>query len=725
MSLFEEQIKERKSADQRILENSFDEIAGVVLGTRRVFKQEDERTVAKNAIDEILLHFEMKPLDIPENFVSTEEMAEYCQQAYSLMFRDVELKESWYRDAFGPMLAFTEEGGVPVALLPGKLGGYVFTDPETKRRVKVNRKNAARFEAKALSFFRPFPQKALEPMDLIRYIRSVIPLSEWIVNILLQGNILVIGLMLPYITKVMTGAVLSTGRPDLLIGVSVSMLCILIASHLFGVAKGLFSKKKELKTENAVRAAVMMRLLSLPTRFFGRFGAGELKVRMDAIVRFSKEYVSFAAMTALTLATSVLYLYEIWRYAPGLLPVAIIYLLLMLVVSLITVRTRRKFHEKSLEVDAEESGFSYSAITGVRKIRLVGAEKRMFARWMKLYAEKAGLTYRPPILVRINSAIFMGIGLLSTILTYWLALKNHIDASSYFAFSAAFGAIVGMTSSAYGVTFSAHEIRPLLKIAEPILRTVPEETQEQEIVTKLNGGIELNHVSFRYDKESPYIFRDLSLKIKPKEYVAIVGKSGCGKSTLMRLLLGFEQPETGTIFYDGKNLSKLNLSSLHKKIGTVLQQSELFPGDIYTNIAVMTPGLSMEDAWDAAEKAGVADDIREMPMGMRTFVSEGSGTLSGGQKQRILLARAIAAKPKLLLLDEATSALDNITQKKVTDALDALNCTRIVIAHRVSTIRNCSRIIVIDGGNIVEEGTYEELLNRNGFFAGMVGRQLT
>ena len=239
----------------------------------------------------------------------------------------------------------------------------------------------------------------------------------------------------------------------------------------------------------------------------------------------------------------------------------------------------------------------------------------------------------------------------------------------------------------------------------------------------LSGSVELNHVSFRYDADSPYILDDLSLKIRPGEYVAIVGRTGCGKSTLMRLLLGFEKPEKGAVYYDGKDIERLDLGSLRRRIGTVMQQSGLFQGDIYSNIVLTAPGLSLDEAWAAAETAGIADEIRAMPMGMYTMVSEGGGGLSGGQKQRLMIARAVAPKPKLLLFDEATSALDNKAQRQVSEALDAMGCTRVVIAHRLSTIRHCDRILVLDGGRIVEDGSYDELVRKNGFFADLVARQ--
>ena len=214
-----------------------------------------------------------------------------------------------------------------------------------------------------------------------------------------------------------------------------------------------------------------------------------------------------------------------------------------------------------------------------------------------------------------------------------------------------------------------------------------------------------------------------TLKIRAGEYIAIVGSTGCGKSTLVRLLLGFETPEKGAIYYDGKDVTTLDLRSLRRRIGAVTQDGSLFQGDIYSNIIISAPQLTLAEAWEAAELAGIADDIRAMPMGMQTVISEGQGGISGGQRQRLMIARAVAPKPRILMFDEATSALDNRTQKQVSEALDRLRCTRIVIAHRLSTIKNCDRILVLDKGRIVEDGSYDELIAQNGCFAELVARQ--
>jgi ABC-type bacteriocin/lantibiotic exporter with double-glycine peptidase domain len=376
-----------------------------------------------------------------------------------------------------------------------------------------------------------------------------------------------------------------------------------------------------------------------------------------------------------------------------------------------------------MEHEAKESGMTYAMITGVQKIKLAGAEKRVFAKWLNLYSAGAELVYNPPVFIKINSVISLGISLISNIILYSLAVKSGISQSSYFAFTTAYGMLSGAFMTLSGMALSAARIKPILEMAEPFLNTEPETSDNKEIVTSISGGVELDHISFRYAEDLPLVIDDLSLKVKPGEYVAIVGKTGCGKSTLMRILLGFEKPERGSVRFDGKDINTLDLPSLRKRIGTVMQDAGLFQGEIYSNIVITAPELTLADAWEAAEKAGIAADIREMPMGMNTVIGEGQGGISGGQRQRLMIARAIAPKPKLLMFDEATSALDNKTQKQVSEALDSMGCTRIVIAHRLSTIKHCDRIIVIDGGHIIEDGTYDDLIAANGYFAELVERQ--
>ena len=300
---------------------------------------------------------------------------------------------------------------------------------------------------------------------------------------------------------------------------------------------------------------------------------------------------------------------------------------------------------------------------------------------------------------------------------------HQVAAADYIAFSASFGMVSGALTSLASVGVMAAQIRPLVEMVEPILQAEPEVAEGKQMIRRLSGGLELSNISFRYVPDGPLILDNVSLKIRPGQYVAVVGETGCGKSTLMRLMLGFEKPQKGAVYYDGKDLAKADLKSLRQHIGVVMQNGKLFQGDIYSNIVISAPELSLDDAWEAAEMAGIADDIRAMPMGMHTLISEGGGGISGGQRQRLMIARAIAPRPRILMLDEATSALDNVTQKKVSDSLERLGSTRIVIAHRLSTIRHCDRILVMEKGRITADGTYEELMRTNEYFAGLIRRQ--
>ena len=306
---------------------------------------------------------------------------------------------------------------------------------------------------------------------------------------------------------------------------------------------------------------------------------------------------------------------------------------------------------------------------------------------------------------------------------YYLAVSSGVSVADYYAFNTAYGIVSGAFVALADIALTAANIKPVLDLSKPILQSVPEVSEGKQVITRLSGGIELNNVSFRYNENMPNVVDDLSLKIRPGQYVAIVGSTGCGKSTLMRLMLGFETPQKCAIYYDGKDIAGIDLKSLRRRIGTVMQNGKLFQGDIFSNITISAPWLTLDDAWEAAELSGIADDIRRMPMGMNTLISEGGGGVSGGQRQRLMIARAIAPKPKILMFDEATSALDNITQKTVSESLDRLKCTRIVIAHRLSTIKQCDRIIYLENGKIVEDGSYNELIEKNGKFAELVARQ--
>ena len=427
----------------------------------------------------------------------------------------------------------------------------------------------------------------------------------------------------------------------------------------------------------------------------------------------------------LTSLMSLIYVMQIFGFARVLVIPSLIIILATVVIGLFASLLQIDISRRRMKLAAQENGMAFAMLNGIQKIRLSGSEKRVFARWAQKYSENARLQYNPPLLIKLNSVLVTAISLFGTIVLYYLAVRYGVSVSDYYGFSAAYGMVMGAFSTLSGVAISIAGIRPVLEMSEPILKAEPEVSAEKDMVTRLSGSIEVSHVSFRYEENTPYVLKDLSLKIKAGEYVAIVGRTGCGKSTLIRLLLGFEKPETGAVYYDRRDLASLDPRSLRKHIGVVIQNGQLFQGDIFSNITISAPQLTLDEAWEAAEIAGIAQDIRDMPMGMQTMISEGqNGGVSGGQKQRLMIARAIAPKPRILIFDEATSALDNKTQKQVSDALDHLKSTRIVIAHRLSTIKNCDRILVMDQGAIIEEGTYDELIEKKGAFAELVARQM-
>ncbi len=722
MSWFENQIEERREADSRLLEDSLVRISGVIMGKEKARKLGDERMITGNAIDEALKYYHCKPVEIPESINDPVEQLEYALRPHGIMYRTVRLTQGWFRDAFGVMLSRTVDG-VPIALIPSRIRGYTYTDPETGSTVKVNAKTAEKISDEGVVLYRPLPQKKLSIADLILYMKSCVTAVDVGVLIAATFAVTLIGLALPRITKALTGPVRASGNTSALIGAAVCVICVALSVQLMTSVRGMISKRLETKTSMAVQSAMMMRLLSLPAGFFRKYSPGELRNRAMSVSQLCAILLGMVMMSGLSSVVSLLYITQIFSFASALVIPALLIILTTVAFSSAATFVQMRINRKQMDLAAKESGMSYAMISGIQKIKLVGAEKRMFARWLNLYSEQAELTYNPPVFIKINGVITTGITLLSNIVIYYLAVKSGVDQSSYFAFMSAYGMVMGAFLQLSNLALSAAQIRPMLELAEPFLNAEPETEDGKEAVTSLSGEVMIDHVSFRYSDDAPYILKDISLNVKAGEYIAIVGKTGCGKSTLMRLLLGFEKPETGAIYFDGKDINSLDPRSLRRNIGTVMQSGGLFQGDIFSNIVITDPELTLDDAWEAAKKAGIADDIRRMPMGMYTIISEGQGGISGGQRQRIMIARAIAPKPKLLLFDEATSALDNKAQKQVSDALDKMGCTRIVIAHRLSTIRHCDRILVLEGGQIIEDGSYDELIAQNGFFAELVERQ--
>lgn len=609
-----------------------------------------------------------------------------------------------------------------VALVPQR-GGYCFVDPATGSKVRVNERSAARLSDEAYCFYRPLPLKEPAVRDILVYMFRCLDAADYVLVALATLAATLLGMLLPAVNQVLFGPVVESGRAGLLLPIVALLLGATVSQALVGGAKSLVLSRIDTKLSVAVEAAAMMRVLSLPAPFFKQYASGDLASRLTSIRAIAAMIENIVLNTALTSVFSLAYIGQVFAIAPSLALPALLVILVNVAVGVATTLLQIRVSRKELEYSAELSGWQYSLIGGIQKIKLAGAERRAFATWAAIYQKLVRITYNGPLAVRLAATMQTAVSLVGTALIYLVAVDAGATVSQYMAFSAAFGMVSGSFSALTGAAGSIAMIKPHLDMAAPILRTLPEVSERRQVLPRITGAFELDNVTFSYGGGQAPIIDGLSLKVRPGQYAAVVGRTGCGKSTLMRLLLGFEAPQKGAVYYDGHDLASLDAASLRRNIGVVLQNGKLFQGDIFSNIVVSAPWLTLDDAWEAAEMAGIADDIRAMPMGMHTMITEGSGGVSGGQRQRLMIARAIAPKPKILMFDEATSALDNVTQRIVSDSLDRLKCTRVVIAHRLSTIRTCNRILVLDGGRIAEDGTYEELMERGGIFRELVERQ--
>ncbi len=723
MGWFSEQIKERINNDDNIMSNAFAEMSGVIMGKRIIDTDYyDDAKNAKDAIEEILKYYHVPSQELPVSIKDVDDVLEFLLRPSGIMHRTVELDDVWYKEGMGAFLCMTQDGTI-TALIPKGTSGYTYYDRSLGKRVTVNSKNASNFIKEAICFYKPFPLKELKTKDLIVYMTNLLSVGDYASIVLATLAVTLIGLFTAYVNNIIFSNVLNSDSIGLLIAAGVFMLGVVLSSTCISITKSIIMSRISTKTKTPIESASMMRVMSLPAKFFKQYGSGELASRVQSMNILCNLLVDIVLSTGLSTLMSVVYIFQIFAYSPTLAYPAIALMLLMLVFSLISVVLQMKYSKKLMEAKAKESGFVFSLLSGIQKIKVSGAEKRAFAKWSSYYKNVLECRYNLPKFLVINGALSTFISLIGTALIYYFAISSRVSIAEYMSFNAAYGLLMGSFIQLVGMAIQIADIKPTLEMVEPIFKTVPEVSLGKKVVARLSGGIELNNVSFKYNENMPNVIDNLTLKIRPGQYVAIVGTTGCGKSTLMRLMLGFETPQKGAIYYDGNDLTAVDLKSLRRNIGTVLQSGKLFQGDIYSNIVISNPKLSLEQAWEAAEMSGIADDIRSMPMQMHTIISEGSGGISGGQRQRLMIARAIAPKPKILMFDEATSALDNITQKIVSESLSKLRCTRIVIAHRLSTIKDCDRIIVLDKGKIVGDDNYDNLIKTNEFFAELVARQ--
>ena len=641
--------------------------------------------------------------------------------------RQVLLEDRWWCRDHGPLLAFSAASGNPVALLPLSPSRYVLRAPCSGESVVVTAAVARSMALHAYVFYRSLPGHATAARELLSF--GLRGSGRDFLTLGVMGTLAaLLGLLPPLLTGYVFNTVIPQAEHSLLFQVTLGLLAVAIGTITFELTKVTALLRICARGNHAVENAVWDRLLKLPVGFFRRFAAGDLALRAMGFSEMHKMLKGPATIAVLSGIFTSVNLVLMFYYSTKLTLIGLLLIVLAGIFLFFVCRSLSSYSRSVLNYTGELGGMVFQFMAGIGKLRSAGAEVRAYSRWARLFSEQMHTQNTARlygICQTIFSTVYPGVSTLVLFLSLGVFMKDDSSLSigDFLAFNASFGALLSAVLAMNTSLVSFVAILFIYERAAPILESLPEVDETRAFPGRLNGRIEVNQVSFRYDKQGPFILDRVTLQVKPGEMIAVVGPSGSGKSTLVRLLLGFETPETGAIFYDGQDLSRLESQSVRRQMGVVLQNGSILPGSIYQNIAGGTP-LSLDEAWQAARLAGIEQDIREMPMQMHTRIMEGAGGFSGGQRQRLLIARAVAGNPRILIFDEATSALDNLTQELVSKSIEGLRATRIVIAHRLSTIRRADRIYVMAGGRIVEEGTHDELMRREGPFYELVARQI-
>jgi len=661
-------------------------------------------------------------------------------------FRRVTLVGSWWRSDHGAMLAFRGDSRQPVALLPRRNSRqYVLVEPVSGRTELMDESVAKECSTDGYLFFNSLPDTEITPWRLVRLgafgsgrdLRRI----GWLI---LLGGLL--SLVLPIATGWIMDPVIPNAEMSNLAALTLGVAVTGFAAVAFSYVQSLATLRIEGRMQNVVQAAVWDRLLKLPVDFFRKFSVGDLVNRADGIDSM-RRFVSTSAMQVVLHGVSIVFslglmIYYEWRLSLAALLVSLVYACLAIPVGFRFIEITRSL----MDINGRLQGVVLQLLAAVQKIRVAGAEQHAFIHWSSRFSELIDLTYRQRLLNNflvvsksvigvLTLAVVIGVlawqgGVLFSIFdpdTEWQAETAlgvlPLSTSHFISFHVALGQFMGGAFSLTELFVKLLNLTPVYERVKPILGAEEENAEATEVIRDVSGRIEFVDVSFGYAPELPTVLDGVSFTVEPQQMVAVVGASGAGKSTLVRLLLGFQEPVSGSVYIDEKDLRSIDKKEMRKRVGAVLQESRLLSGSIFHNIAGRS-GASLEDAWEAARLVGIASDIEAMPMGMETFIGEGATTISGGQRQRLAAARALVGRPRLVIFDEATSALDNETQAQVAESIARLNATRFVVAHRLSTIVGADRILVMDKGRIVESGTYEELMEMDGFFTQLARRQI-
>jgi NHLM bacteriocin system ABC transporter ATP-binding protein len=721
MSIFSNQIEKRRKYDANTLAREMMEgAARMGLHYGGPVPQTDQLAVRQVLSALEVFDYELEDEDV----MPLEQQFSGIIHANGIMKRKVDLKDGWWKEASGPLLGRTQSGHL-VALLPKWTGrNYYYTDEKGMRRKVTRQRMENDLEPEAYTFTKALPLHKLTKREVIAFILTSANSHSLIHMCLAALVVVLLGMFVPMANKFVFETVIPAGNPAALAPIAGLLGGAAVAIMLFTYIRNLYIVRVENILEMNLHNAVMSRLFLLPPKFFQSHSSGELTSKMNNLTMLCQQVNESIVGTLLGSVLSIVYFIQVGIYGGKLLvPAAILYAIQALMVVLYF-RTVARVQQQFIGKNDTLNGMECNLFSGIQKIKLTGSETRAYTQWLSRYTNTTHIIYNPQFQLRIYPALMALMSVVSLLVIYFFTRRFSIETSNFIAFSSAFGMLTAALSDIVHQIPDMAKIGPQLDSIMAIAESEPEVSGSSSAISPLTGDIKVSNLSFRYQDDLPLVIDDLSLHIKAGEYVGIAGVSGCGKSTLLRLLLGFETPLRGYISYDHYDLAKADKGELRRRIGSCLQNGRLFTGDIFHNITITAPWATHDDAWEALRTACMYDEVKALPMGLHTIITEGGGGFSGGQKQRLLIARALMGHPSILFFDEATSALDNISQKQVSDNLDRLHCTRLIIAHRLSTIRHCDRIIVLDKGKIAEEGTFEELMARKGLFYEMSLRQL-
>lgn len=670
-----------------------------------------------------------KPRAAPSSNLE-KKLADICE-ASKIRYRKVTLEGKWWKENGDHFLGFLGEKLQPVALVK-KGKKYEMVHPDTHSSEVVNAKTAKELFDVAFCFYPPIPDDVSSLKEVLKfgYEQQGKKVSLTLIIGILTS---LLGLALPFGSKIIFGVAIAQLNKTLLEEVGIGIFIAAIASALYQFSQGFLIFNANSISGNRIETALWDRLLKLPAGFFKKYSVGDLWSRINGLISIRRSFNNYYITLIFSGIFSIFYLIAMAFFSIYLTMIAVVISLICLAATFAGLYLTVKYQQKSLEIKGKISGFIVQVIAGIGKIRVAGAEKMVFSQWAKTYAQQKKYDLKSQMSNTAITTIFAMLPTFSFLCFFFLIIyflmqpENSsenlaISRGDFFGFIVAFGAFSGaVVGSVPALTSFYRQSRPAWKRVKILFESEVEDDPKKIIAPKIEGQVVVDQISFRYEPNGVLILDNVSIKAHPGEFIAIVGPSGGGKSTLIRLLLGFEKPETGSIYYDGLDLSHLNARSVRKQMGVVLQRGTLTSGTIYENI-VYGGIYSKKQVERALELSGFHLDIENFPMGLHTVIPNEGSILSGGQRQRLLIARALISDPKILILDEATSALDNRAQEMLSKNIESLQVTRIVIAHRLSTIKHADRIYVLERGKILQTGTFEELSKAPGRFAEFLQR---